>query len=95
MAGPISTPTNTSRKSSNAGAIAGGVIGGLAALLAIAVGLWIFLRRRATVRSDQGFPDYSRVSTGTPTVSELDPGKQPTQLRLYVRVVRRPVWLSF
>ena len=71
---------STTTKTSNVGAIAGGVIGGLAALGVIGIGVWLFLRRRAVGHKGG---DYSRVSTGAP-VSEH--GKQPSQLRLYVRV---------
>lgn len=83
---PTSLFTNPSKKSSNKGAIAGGVIGGLAALAAIGIGAWIFLRKRAMARSDQGYSDYTRVSLGAP-MSEHEQKSQPSQqLRLYVRL---------
>jgi hypothetical protein len=58
----------------------------LAALAVAGFGVWIFLRKRAMLRgSDQGFSDYTKVSTGAP-MSEHGHGKQPPQLRLYVRL---------
>ena len=75
---------NGGNKPSHVGAIVGGVIGGLAVLAAIAVGVWIFLRRRALARGDgnYGDPDYTKVSTGPPTTENEIPPSHP---RLYVR----------
>jgi hypothetical protein len=84
MVVPTSTSTSQgdNKKKSNAGAIAGGVIGGLAALAVIGVGVWFFLRKRATRQGDGDYSDYTRVSTGAPM---SEPGVQSSNLRLYVR----------
>jgi len=88
---PTSTPTRfnqVNKPSPRTGAIAGGVIGGLAFLAAVGVGVWIFLRRRATAGRRDGmfggidgdYLDYPRHPAGS-SVSEH--GRHPSQMRLY------------
>ena len=74
---------NGGKTPSHVGAIVGGVIGGLAALAVTGVGAWIFLRKRATVHGDGGYPDYTKVSTAPPTSENEIPPSHP---RLYVRL---------
>lgn len=71
-----------SKASPSAGVIAGLTIGILAALIAIGVAAWIFFRKWAATRGDQGHPDDSEVPTSAP-MSEH--GTLPLQLRPYVR----------
>ena len=86
-ADPTSTSTgqdnSKTEKPSNVGAIAGGVIGGLAILAAVGVGVWMFLRRRATarIRINGDYPDYPKY---TAVASTSEHGIQPSQMRLYV-----------
>jgi len=84
-------PTSTSssqangdepKASSNVGAIVGIVVGGLAALAAIGIGVWIFLRRRAAARVVGDYPDYPGYSA---VASNSEHGVGPSQMRLYVR----------
>lgn len=48
------------------GAIVGGVIGGLVGSAVIGIGVWIFLRKRALARGDQGYTNDVGVYTGAP-----------------------------